>query len=394
MKYKLSEIGKIVGGGTPSSKHEEYYTPNGIPWLTPKDLSNYTNMYISRGARDITEEGLKKSSAKLLPAKSILVSSRAPIGYVAIANNSITTNQGFKSIVPNTEVVIPEYLYFVMKKSKAALEQVSSGSTFKEVSTKVMANFEVDIPSIEVQRKILTYLMPISQKIELNKRINDNLVQQLSVGFEKLYSDSRHTKTFCLNEILDSTLTGEWGKEKASNPFNHKSVIIRGTDFDEISNGCVGSAPTRYLKASSFDKKFLKSNDVLVEISGGSPTQSTGRSILITNKMLEHFDVRVFGTNFTRTFRLNGPEEAIIFKSYIDFLYRKNVFFNYENGTTGIKNLDYKAVLKMVLPDVRQAPTFKQYLMLYTKYYSLVQQLGSESMRLNDAKENLLNRYF
>lgn len=225
-------------------------------------------------------------------------------------------------------------------------------------------------------------------------RINDNLVQQLSVGFEKLYSDLRHTKTFCLNEILDSTLTGEWGKEKASNPFNHKSVIIRGTDFDEISNGCVGSAPTRYLKASSFDKKFLKSNDVLVEISGGSPTQSTGRSILITNKMLEHFDVRVFGTNFTRTFRLNGPEEAIIFKSYIDFLYRKNVFFNYENGTTGIKNLDYKAVLKMVLPDVRQAPTFKQYLMLYTKYYSLVQQLGSESMRLNDAKENLLNRYF
>lgn len=176
MKYKLSEIGKIVGGGTPSSKHEEYYTTNGIPWLTPKDLSNYTNMYISRGARDITEEGLKESSAKLLPAKSILVSSRAPIGYVAIADNSISTNQGFKSIVPNTDVVIPEYLYFVMKKSKAALEQVSSGSTFKEVSTKVMANFEVDIPSIEVQRKILTYLMPISQKIELNKRINDNLV--------------------------------------------------------------------------------------------------------------------------------------------------------------------------------------------------------------------------
>lgn len=187
MKYKLSEIGKIVGGGTPSSKHEEYYTPNGIPWLTPKDLSNYTNMYISRGARDITEEGLKESSAKLLPAKSILVSSRAPIGYVAIADNSISTNQGFKSIVPNTDVVIPEYLYFVMKKSKAALEQVSSGSTFKEVSTKVMANFEVDIPSIEVQRKILTYLMPISQKIELNKRINDNLLEQAQAIYTKMF---------------------------------------------------------------------------------------------------------------------------------------------------------------------------------------------------------------
>lgn len=190
MKYKLSEIGKIVGGGTPSSKHEEYYTTNGIPWLTPKDLSNYTNMYISRGARDITEEGLKESSAKLLPAKSILVSSRAPIGYVAIADNSISTNQGFKSIVPNTDVVIPEYLYFVMKKSKAALEQVSSGSTFKEVSTKVMANFEVDIPSIEVQRKILTYLMPISQKIELNKRINDNLTKLRNLQYRQLINSN------------------------------------------------------------------------------------------------------------------------------------------------------------------------------------------------------------
>lgn len=299
-------------------------------------------------------------------------------------------------IVADANVVIGKYLaYFLKSKTgQAQIQKFTVGTTQRKLPIKNIKNIELDLPPLFIQNKVVRELSIIDQKIALNKRINDNLVQQLSVGFEKLYSDSRHTKTFCLNEILDSTLTGEWGKEKASNPFNHKSVIIRGTDFDEISNGCVGSAPTRYLKASSFDKKFLKSNDVLVEISGGSPTQSTGRSILITNKMLEHFDVRVFGTNFTRTFRLNGPEEAIIFKSYIDFLYRKNVFFNYENGTTGIKNLDYKAVLKMVLPDVRQAPTFKQYLMLYTKYYSLVQQLGSESMRLNDAKENLLNRYF
>lgn len=205
MKYKLSEIGKIVGGGTPSSKHEEYFTSNGIPWLTPKDLSNYTGMYISRGARDITEEGLKKSSAKLLPAKSILVSSRAPIGYVAIANNAISTNQGFKSIVPNTDVVIPEYLYFVMKKSKVALEQVSSGSTFKEVSTKVMTNFEVDIPSIDVQRKILKYLMPISQKIELNKRINDNLDELSTAVFENWIQNTSSDITCPLDCIAKYT---------------------------------------------------------------------------------------------------------------------------------------------------------------------------------------------
>lgn len=175
MKYKLSEIGKVVGGGTPSTKHSEYYTDSGIPWLTPKDLSGYDKMYISKGGRDITQEGLENSSAKLLPANSILVSSRAPIGYVAIAKNEVATNQGFKSIIPNRELVIPEYLYFVMQTSKQDLEQIASGSTFKEVSTKVMSNFEVEIPSLDEQNKVLDYLLPITRKIEKNSRINANL---------------------------------------------------------------------------------------------------------------------------------------------------------------------------------------------------------------------------
>lgn len=183
MKYKLSEIGKVVGGGTPSTKHPEYYTGSGIPWLTPKDLSGYDKMYISKGGRDITQEGLENSSAKLLPANSVLVSSRAPIGYVAIAENEIATNQGFKSIIPNRELVIPEYLYFVMKTSKQDLEQIASGSTFKEVSTKVMSNFEVEIPDLDEQRKVLDYLLPITRKIEKNSRINDNLEALLTTIF-------------------------------------------------------------------------------------------------------------------------------------------------------------------------------------------------------------------
>ncbi|MCC4351403.1 restriction endonuclease subunit S [Limosilactobacillus reuteri] len=176
MKFRLSEIGKVVGGGTPSTKHPEYYTELGIPWLTPKDLSGYNKMFIAKGSRSITHEGLAKSSAKLLPANSILVSSRAPIGYVAIAKNTIATNQGFKSIIPNEKLVIPEYLYFVMKTSKQDLEQIASGSTFKEISTKVMSNFEVDIPSLDEQKKILRYLLPITRKIEKNSKINDNLM--------------------------------------------------------------------------------------------------------------------------------------------------------------------------------------------------------------------------
>jgi restriction endonuclease S subunit len=187
MKYKLAEIGKVVGGGTPSTKHPEYYTDSGILWLTPKDLSGYDEMFISKGSRDITQKGMENSSAKLLPVNSILVSSRAPIGYVAIAQNAMATNQGFKSIIPNEELVIPEYLYFVMKTSKKDLEQIASGSTFKEVSTKVMSNFEVDIPSLDEQKRVLSYLLPITKQIEKNSKINDNLLELSDTLFKKMF---------------------------------------------------------------------------------------------------------------------------------------------------------------------------------------------------------------
>ena len=175
MKYKISEIGKVVGGGTPSTKHAEYYSKNGIAWITPKDLSDYHKKYIRHGAKDISEEGLKNSSAKLLPVDSILVSSRAPIGYVAMAGTDLATSQGFKSIVPNTSKVMPEYLYYLMLKSKDKLEQIASGTIFKEISGKEMSNFTVDIPELKKQKEIVQKLNPVFKKIEENDQINDEI---------------------------------------------------------------------------------------------------------------------------------------------------------------------------------------------------------------------------
>ena len=226
MKYKLSEIGKVVGGGTPSTKQPEYYTDSEIPWITPKDLSGYDKMFISKGNRDITKSGLENSSAKLLPAKSILVSSRAPIGYVAIAKNKIATNQGFKSIIPNESLVIPEYLYFVMKTSKQNLEQIASGSTFKEISTKVMSNFEVDIPSMNEQKRILRYLLPITRKIEKNIKINDNLLELAKEIYQKEIASSSLIKT-TLKDIATITM----GQSPNSKTYNVEGIGI------ELLNG-------------------------------------------------------------------------------------------------------------------------------------------------------------
>ena len=151
-KYKLSEIGTIVGGATPSTNVEAYYNGN-IPWLTPKDLSDFQYRYIEKGKRNITKSGLNSCSAQFLPAGSVLFSSRAPIGYIAIAKNPIVTNQGFKSIIPDKEKVDSLFLYYLLKYKKNDIEALGSGTTFKEVSGFTMKNVEVFIPSLKVQQQ-------------------------------------------------------------------------------------------------------------------------------------------------------------------------------------------------------------------------------------------------
>lgn len=205
-KYRLDQIGKVIGGGTPSTRKKQYYANKGIAWITPKDLSGYSKMYISHGARDISQEGLDNSSAKLLPKDTVLVSSRAPIGYVALAANKITTNQGFKSIVPNTDIVLPKYLYYLMLTKKDELENVSSGSTFKEVSGRVMKGFEVDIPSLDKQANIIQKIEPITRKIELNYQINANLAKFKTAIFNNMFdSNLRHHLNGKLQDITKIT---------------------------------------------------------------------------------------------------------------------------------------------------------------------------------------------
>ncbi len=142
---KLSEIGTIVGGSTPSKAKKDYYTNNGIAWITPKDLSNDKSKFISHGETDITELGFENSSAIKMPKGTVLYSSRAPIGYIAIAKNEVTTNQGFKSVIPNPNVG-NAYIYYFLKSNFELIDNMASGSTFKEISGTAMKNIPVVIP--------------------------------------------------------------------------------------------------------------------------------------------------------------------------------------------------------------------------------------------------------
>lgn len=178
IECKISDIGTVVGGATPSTKKPENYEDGKIAWITPKDLSTFSGRYIERGERNITEVGLKSCSTQLLPKNTVLFSSRAPIGYVAIAANEVCTNQGFKSVIPN-EDTDPLFLFYLLKYNKDKIEGMGSGTTFKEVSGNTMKNIVVSVPRDKsVQKKIADILSSIDDKIEENERINNNLEQQ------------------------------------------------------------------------------------------------------------------------------------------------------------------------------------------------------------------------
>ena len=210
-EYKLHEIGRIVGGATPPTKDSANYDGE-ISWITPKDLSNFTGRYIQKGERSITQKGFDSSSCQILPKGSILFSSRAPIGYIAIAANELCTNQGFKSIIPDNNLVNNLFLYYLLKYNKEEIEGLGSGTTFKEVSAKVMQNFDIKIPSIQTQKKIADILSSLDDKIEVNKRINDNLEQQAQALFKSWFVDFEPflREEFFKSDSLFGDIPVEW----------------------------------------------------------------------------------------------------------------------------------------------------------------------------------------
>lgn len=184
----ISDLGTVVGGSTPSKAKPEYYTETGIAWITPKDLSINKSKFVSHGENDITELGLKNSSAVIMPEGTVLFSSRAPIGYIAIATDEVTTNQGFKSVVPKQEIGTP-FVYFFLKNTLPVIEGMASGSTFKEVSGSTMKKVPAVIPDAETLAKFSNFCAPIfaQQRIleEQNQSLailRDNLLPKLMSG--------------------------------------------------------------------------------------------------------------------------------------------------------------------------------------------------------------------
>lgn len=409
-KYKLGDIAKIYNGSTPSTSDNSNYDGE-IIWATPKDLSDQNSKYFSQGARNITQKGFDSCSTQMIPANNILMSSRAPIGLFAINTVACCTNQGFKNIVLDKSISDVDYMYYYLKYHVKEIEALGSGTTFKEISKTSFEKYEISIPSLSVQKKISSVLSNIDRKISVNRQINRNLEELAKqiydywfVQFDFSNEEGKPYKSsggkMVYNELLKreipagwevkkissqikENIGGDWGKEKPEGNYQLKVSCCRGADIVSMTD-----LPTRYiLNANS--SKLLKEDDIIVEISGGSPTQATGRCVLISKEILNSFDNKLICSNFCQAISILDKDYVSYFYHMWKMFYDSDVYFNFEGKTSGIKNFQYDTFVaeKWYFPLKDLAIKFGE---IVSKNYKKKCELELENKRLATLRDELL----
>ena len=243
--------------------------------------------------------------------------------------------------------VNPKFMkyYTMTKEYKNWVKEIQTGSTRGNINEKMYGNMKVGLPSRIYQDKMVALLECIDRKVELNVQINNNLLEIQRILFMNTFINNKSSKKIKLSELVQETIGGDWGKEEEQNSYNQKVLCIRGADIPEMAKGNKGKSPIRYILEKNLNNKRLIGNEIIIEISGGSPTQSTGRTAHITKMLENSFELPLICTNFCRAIRLKESKNIPNFYMTLNYLYNKNIMFLYENGTTGIKNLDLNSLI-------------------------------------------------
>ncbi|WP_294322684.1 restriction endonuclease subunit S [uncultured Chryseobacterium sp.] len=264
----LDDIGVVVSGGTPSTKEPEFWNGD-IPWITPADLSNYNDVYISNGARNISEIGLEYSSANLLPEDSVMFSSRAPIGYVAIAKNKIATNQGFKNIIVPNKIINPKYVYYYLKSIKELAENMASGTTFLELSATKFKKIPIPLCVLSVQNEIIS-------KIEESFSIIYKSIEELDNTIKLIELQRKNILRTKFSEISNKKVRLKDVSIKITDGTHHTPKYVeKGVNFisvKDIRNGKIDFSNTKFISKEEHEMLMKRCNpefgDILMTKSG------------------------------------------------------------------------------------------------------------------------------
>lgn len=371
---KLGDLGTVVGGATPSTKDPGNWNGD-IPWLSPKDLTDYKDRYISKGERNITQKGYDSCSTKMLPKNSILFSSRAPIGYIAIANCDLCTNQGFKSIIPN-ENTDPLYLYYLLKYNKDNIANKGSGTTFSEVSGKVMQECEVNaISDLDTQKRVANILDSFDKKIELNTRINSHL-EDLIMSVNKQFLQGSNLSECVASDVFDIFI-GKTPPRKESDwfSFNKAGNVVWISIKDMGTSDAYLYDSSEYLTSEAVEKFNIKNalpGSILLSFK-----LTIGRVKIVTFPMTTNEAIACFSSEDARKLAWIYP----ILKTY-----------NYERlgSTSSIAKAVNSKIIKAMPLLMPTDDILDEYYKRVKSLYELLKNNTKENIALTELRDTIL----
>lgn len=282
------------------------------------------------------------------------------------------------------------YLAYLL--STMNLGRLSGQSAQPGLSVKTLVIQEIMLPSIEYQNKVVALLSSLDEKIAVNNNINDNLQQQAQTLFREWFIDNPDAVTWkegTFSDLIEKIISGDWGKDAPSG--NNKEMVycIRGADIPEVRAGNKGKMPTRYILPKNYAAKQLVDGDIVVEISGGSPTQSTGRAAAVSTALLDRYDKGMVCTNFCKALKPVAGYSMYVYHYWLH-LYDMGVFFSYENGTTGIKNLDITGFIETEPILIAPADLVEKFDAFCQSIFAKVYANGFENEQLALIRDTLL----
>lgn len=349
----ITDVADIVLGTTPNSKIKEYWDGE-LKWITPAEIEE-ESFIISDTVRHITEYGRNSANLTLLPVGSVLFSTRAPIGKVAIAGEEMYCNQGFKNFICKPELN-NVFLYYTLRLNKEYLVSLGTGTTFKELSKKIVESIKISVPAKEQQEQFERVFR------QSDKSKFDGFKSQFLEWFGNV------TETTSLSSLIAESYPGEWGKEAKN---NNGVKVLRTTNFQNNGHIDYSDVIVRYIEQKKIEKKCLRTGDIILERSGGTKDNPVGRVVLFEAEGEYMFN------NFTQLLRPIKSVNPYYLFFYLHTSYNadKASMRAMASQTTGIQNLnmtDYMAK-EIPLPSLEEQEQFER---LYrqvdkSKYYEI-----------------------
>ena len=357
---KLNKIVNIINGSTPSTSNPSFWDGD-INWITPKDMSLLRSRYISSGNRNITKLGYSSCSTILVPAGTVLLTSRAPIGYVAIANNPLCTNQGFKSMVCNESFIKPQYLYYWIFKNKEYLESIAGGSTFKELSKEQLGNIDIELPSLNIQQHIVNTIGSVDDLIEKYGLMEDKI---LSIGLRKIN---------LLNSIRDNVsfskyVTFDKGFEVGSSNYIEKPKNKDGL-IPYLRVGDLDSLKDCYIEKGQ-SLKVCKADDTLIAFDGAPGRMNVG----------------LIGAYSSGIYKVISQNKGFAFFELLSDL-NQSIIKDNSQGTTILH-------ASKAIPLLKACEITNDEVDYFERIYRLLVDIKVRKVKCRDIKSILLNKYF